>query len=417
MAAAQFVVFDPGSPFFQALRAEALPSDPSELLVKAHLLGRTRRASDGTALSDGMERARIMALLGEPLRTPRTIDEAITQEKASTETLEALLKRAMNAQISVERADDSTADSFRYSGRLSYWGHGVWQGGATNRRVWMRVKVSSRSDRPIRLIGISIPYPADSNRRFDFWQCSFEGDGILAPRASAYAMCLDAIDVDKPDDALRAISAKALTQPIELTRIEMPDMRLVVHNSTLPEDNNRLGKASDEAERILSATPCERLNACAQLAELKAQAADRRYKTSPAYFATLRDERAAKGATKIAAGCVLTFLLMVVLATKSRAPGEPLPGRTPGIAAAGIFLTGALVLACAIPVMLEWPTARGYGGFLFLIPAVCAGLVLAMLVVLLGAMVINPGHRTRVRLAAVGFGAGALGILLSAFAP
>lgn len=415
MTAAQNLVLDPGSPFFQELHAEPVPQDPAEILVKVALLGRTRNSSDGVALVKWLDRTRIMALLGEPLAVPKTISEAIALEKSAKETFEDLFLRAMNSQLVVERATDSTVGSFQYNGRIAYLGNSVWQGGATNRRLWIRMKVESRSTRPINVFGIAIPHPTDPRGKLDFWRCTFDGGESLAPQATRYALCQDDLDIDKSPAAVQAISADVLALPIRVTRIEMPEIRLVGHNSTLPENNDRLPKASRQAEEILARTPCERVNSCAQVAQLAAREAERRYEASPEYFQKMREERHARSATKLTLGFALMLALTFGFAAMPKVPEVLADGRIGSVAVAGIFPLGVVALAGAIPVMLEWPAAVGYGGYLFLIPAMGAGLLLGILVAALGLTLLDRARRTRLRLAAVGFGLGALGILASAF--
>lgn len=417
IAAAQDLVLDKESPFFRELRAEPVPQTPPELLLKAELFNRGRINSEGNALAHWLDRTRILELLGEPLPTPppHTIGEAIAFEKSAPENLEKLRRRAMEAVLTVERAVDSKADDFQYNGRIAYLGNGVWQGGATNRRVWIRVKATNHSARPIDLLGIR--HEADQGRALDFWTCTWDGASRLAPEATQYAMCLDQIDFDKTPVSMRAITAAVLTPPLLITRIEMPDMRLIERFDTLPPKSDWTSNAAARAGEILAQVPCERLSSCAQIAQRKAEAAQREYLTSPQYFEKQRAERRQRGATRLNLGLAMMLVLTIGLAAMSGNTAGSDDGWGAGLAVAAIFGLGALVIACARALLIESPIAQGYGGYLVIIVGLGAAAVVAALLLWLGVTFSDSARRTRMRGAALGFGFSTLGIFASIFFP
>jgi len=416
IAAAQDLPLDKESSFFRELRAEPVPEDPAELLVKAQLFNRGRAGSDGVDLAHWLDRTRILNLIGEPLPAPapRTIGEAVAIEKSSPENFDKLRRRAMDTVLTVERATDSKSDDFQYSGRIAYLGNSVWQGGATNRRVWIRVKATNHSSRPIDLFGII--HEADPGRALDFWSCTLEGGGgSLAPKTTGYAICLNAVDIDRTALAMRAITADVLVPPLRVTRIEMGDMRLVDHGDTLPANSDWVSKATQKAGEILAQVPCERLNSCVQIAERKAQQAQLEYQSSPEYLEKQRAQRRERGATKLTLGLTLMLVLTVGLAAIPQRAEEPVEGWGPSIAAGGIVIAGALVVACARALLVESPIAAGYGGYLVAIVGLGAAAVVAVLLLWLGIALREKDRRTRMRLAALGYGLGTLGIFASIF--
>ncbi|HEX7607396.1 MAG TPA: hypothetical protein VF348_11840, partial [Usitatibacter sp.] len=240
-AVAQNPRLDRDSPFFRELLAEPVPEDPRDLLLKAKLFNRAQIAPEGDNLGRWLDRTRLMALLGEPMPTPapRTIGEAIAAERSSPESFEKLRVRVLQSLLTIERAAGGKADDFLYTkGPIAYVGNSVWQGGATNRRVWIRVKVTSRSSQTIEVFGISIAHPADIRHKMEFWGCTLEGEGSLEPRTTRYAVCQDTLDMDKSPVAVRAIAADDFAIPIDVTRIETKGLRVMTSGDTLADKSD-----------------------------------------------------------------------------------------------------------------------------------------------------------------------------------
>jgi hypothetical protein len=415
MSAAQGLRLDKESPFSRELRAEPLPQDPAELLVKAQLFNRGQAGADGMDLAHWLDRTRILDLLGEPTPAPlpHTIGEAIAIERSSPESFDQLRRRAMDSVLTVERATDSKSDDFQYSGRIAYLGNSVWQGGATNRRVWIRVKVTNHSSRPIDLFGIT--HEADRGRALDFSRCTLQGGGSLAAQATRYAICLDEVDIDKTPLAMRAIAADILVPPLRVARIEMADIRLVEHGDTLPVNSGWVSNANRTAGEILAQLPCERLSSCAQIAQHKAEEAQREYWHSPEYLAKQRAKRLERGSIKLNLGFALMLILTVGFAAIPARAEEPVEGWAASVAAGATVVVGILVVMCARALVIESPLAQGYGGYLVAIAGMGAAAVVGILLVWLGLALRDRARRTRLRLAALGFGLGSLGMFASIF--
>lgn len=414
--AAQDLALDANSAFFQQLRARPLPDDAAETLRISHLFERARLRGEGLALSQWLDRGRIKALLGEPLAAPATVGEAIAAERAAAEDNYALRRRAIDSQLRIERARQSTGNEVEHTGVVRYLGNSTWQGGYEGRIVWMRLQARSRSAIPIQ--GFTMELRGGSPEwLLSFWRCEFEGGGALPPGATRFAICRDNLDSPKPAAALQAISAGTLAVPLKVTKVDLPGLRLSDSNDTFPEGATLVPEASRMAGETLAATPCAQLNACAQIAKWEAGRVESERKQSSAYLREQARERAARNTRLMTGGLFAVVVLTVALALFIPLPSERPKGWGADVLAVLAIPAGSIALACEFAIASGSSIVEGWGMLLALGAGVLGGaLPLLVLMFFLGLLMLERPHRTRFRLAAFGFGIGTLGLFAGMFA-
>lgn len=415
VSAAPDLKLDLNSPFFEELRSRPVPDDV-ELILSYHLFQRSGHLSTPFGLSDYADRRRIKALLGEEVPQVATIRDVILYERSPPEGIFALRRRALDALLAVERAPESKGNEVVYDGPVTYLGNSVWEGGRSGLLLWMRVKVTSRSPRTIDKFHIALAYPDRRRGDLHFWRCDLEGGGSLAPRETRFAQCLENSSEVKHADMVRAISADVLERPLRVTAIEMGEMRVVETNDTFTSPD-LTPSSSRRAGEIIAATPCERLNACAQRAQRKAEEDDYAYKQTPAYREKVRLEEARSRNGKLTFGIALTAFLVVGLGALG-GRWTPLSKSWGASVVTGLVaLAGALTMAIAL-VFLSGYSFGEHGGLAALALLGIGGyilLALGGLAFILGVTLIDGAHRTRPRMATIGFAIGCAATFMSLF--